>query len=476
MLIRVSPRWPVLAVLFGFAFLPATLLGQDGIPDGTELTIPPADRILTLATFWSEAKYNFAFWDRVPELDWDAAFAQYAERALDVESDIQFFRLAIEFGDLLGEGHANLTLPSRLWPAYGAQPFIELSPVGNEAVVTNVASGLADRIPIGSVVNEIEGKPLRQYLAEEVDPWVGASTPQYQFAMSLMGEDEQIAGALMGRPGTEVTLSFVAPDGSGHTEAFVRQPLAEFVGADWLRQGRVNKPHFEWRWLDNDIAYVGIHVFWDEAVVEQFEEIVPQLRARARGIIVDVRLNGGGNSAYGDRIGSYFTERRVPVMTWTSPKHVAAYKAWGSRQDESGEYRAYGVGRATIEPQVIMVDPAPGPALSVPTVLLQSAYTYSAAENFVLVMQQMPQVTTMGTTTAGSTGQPLILRLPHGIYAGITTKRDMTPEGEDIVGVGLAPDVEVLDSPGSIADGRDLPLERAVEHLLRVGQQGRPER
>jgi hypothetical protein len=104
MLKRVSHRWPVLAVLIGFALLPGTLLGQDGIPAGTELTIPPADRILTLATFWSEAKYNFAFWDRVPDLDWDAAFARYSERALNVQSDIQFFRLAIVAGWIRGGG------------------------------------------------------------------------------------------------------------------------------------------------------------------------------------------------------------------------------------------------------------------------------------------------------------------------------------------------------------------------------------
>ena len=82
----------------------------------------------------------------------------------------------------------------------------------------------------------------------------------------------------------------------------------------------------------------------------------------------------------------------------------------------------------------------------------------------------------MGTTTAGSTGQPLIFRLPHGIVAGITTKRDMTPEGEDFVGVGLVPQLEVLDSAQSIAEGRDLQLERAVQHLLRVRQPGQPER
>jgi C-terminal processing protease CtpA/Prc len=37
-------------------------------------------------------------------------------------------------------------------------------------------------------------------------------------------------------------------------------------------------------------------VFRDEAVVKQFEQILPQLRSRARGIILDVHLNGGGNS------------------------------------------------------------------------------------------------------------------------------------------------------------------------------------
>jgi carboxyl-terminal processing protease len=462
-------RCASLAALTAFGPLCEPVASQDVARDGTELTVPPSDRLLTLATFWSEAKYNFAFWDRV-DLDWDAAFVEYTERALQVESDIEFFRLAIEFGDLLGEAHTNITLPRTLWAAYGAQPFIELSPVVDEAVVTNVARELVGRIPIGSVVTKIDGTALRRHLADEVDPWVAASTPQYQFAMSLMGEDEQIAGALMGRPGTPVTLEFVTPDGSVHEEAFIRQPLAEFEDADWIGRGRANKPHFEWRWLEHDIAYVGIHVFWDEAVVEQFEEIVPQLRDRARAIILDVRLNGGGNSAYGDRIGSYFTDVALPVMTWTSPKHVAVYKAWGSRRDASNEYLPYGRGTATVDSRTQVLEPAPGAALTVPTVLLQSAYTYSAAENFVLVMQRLPQVTTMGTTTAGSTGQPLILRLPHGIYAGITTKRDMTPEGEDIVGAGLAPDVEVHDRPSAIAEGRDLQLERAIEHLRRTAR------
>jgi C-terminal processing protease CtpA/Prc len=457
-------RGLMVAGTIGAAISTTAVRAQEELTDGSDLTISVSDRILTLATFWSEAKYNFAFWDRV-DVDWDAALAEYTQRALDVESDIEFHRLAIEFGNLLGEAHTNIILPRHLRPAYGAQPFIELSPIGAEAVVTNVASDLAARIPVGSIVTHIDGQELRRYLAERVDPWVAASTTQYQFAMGLMGEDEQIAGALMGRPGSSVRLNYLSPDGAPHEAAFVRRSLADFQGADWTRQGRANKPNFEWRWLDDDIAYIGIHVFWDGDVVEQFERIVPELRARARGIVVDVRLNGGGNSGYGDRIGSYFTDTPVPVMTWTSPAHIAAYKAWGSRRNHAPEYTAYGQGRATIETVEHILEPATGSALTVPTVLLQSAYTYSAAENFTLLMQQMPQVTTMGTTTAGSTGQPLVIQLASGTYAGITTKRDMTPDGEDFVGVGLAPDIPVLDSADAIAAGRDLLLERAVEHL-----------
>ena len=95
-----------LAVILVSLMSPVPVLAQDDPADGTELTVSPSDRILTLATFWSEAKYNFAYWDRV-EFDWDDAFVEYTDRALKVQSDIEFFRLLIEFGNLLGEAHTQ---------------------------------------------------------------------------------------------------------------------------------------------------------------------------------------------------------------------------------------------------------------------------------------------------------------------------------------------------------------------------------
>jgi hypothetical protein len=41
----------------------------------------------------------------------------------------------------------------------------------------------------------------------------------------------------------------------------------------------------------------------------------------------------------------------------------------------------------------------------------------------------------------------------------------MTADGEDFIGTGLVPDVEVLDRAAAIAQGRDLSLEKAVSFL-----------
>ena len=52
---------------------------------------PPteAERLLGLARLWKEADYNFVFFDHVPELDWDAAFAAYAPQVQGGEGHLR---------------------------------------------------------------------------------------------------------------------------------------------------------------------------------------------------------------------------------------------------------------------------------------------------------------------------------------------------------------------------------------------------
>ena len=41
-----------------------------------------AERIFGLSQIWASAHYNFAFFDRIPDLDWDAAYLDSLPRSL----------------------------------------------------------------------------------------------------------------------------------------------------------------------------------------------------------------------------------------------------------------------------------------------------------------------------------------------------------------------------------------------------------
>lgn len=93
--------------------------------------------------------------------------------------------------------------------------------------------------------------------------------------------------------------------------------------------------------------------------------------------------------------------------------------------------------------------------------VLIDAGTRSAAEGFVVFMDQIPGVTLVGRPSNGSTGQPLIVSLPGGGFALIVSKRNTYPDGTEFVGVGIQPDIVVETTIDDVRAGRDPVLERA---------------
>ena len=104
-----------------------------------------------------------------------------------------------------------------------------------------------------------------------------------------------------------------------------------------------------------------------------------------------------------------------------------------------------------------------------PVVLLTNARTYSAAEDFVVGFVSMHRGKLVGETTGGSTGNPMLMKLPGGGMAFICTKDDSFPDGRVFEGAGIAPDIRVSPTIVDIRAGRDPVLTRAVA-LLRTGK------
>jgi C-terminal processing protease CtpA/Prc len=98
-----------------------------------------------------------------------------------------------------------------------------------------------------------------------------------------------------------------------------------------------------------------------------------------------------------------------------------------------------------------------------PVVVLTSRATMSSAEMFVMAMQNLPQVTIVGDTTAGGVGNPIFRELPNGWTYRLSTGITADAQRRIIEGVGIFPDVSVITTAADSANGIDRMLEKGIE-------------
>jgi C-terminal processing protease CtpA/Prc len=129
-------------------------------------------------------------------------------------------------------------------------------------------------------------------------------------------------------------------------------------------------------------------------------------------------------------------------------------------------FRAWGElpGWFSFDPQSIPPDTQH--LLTNPVIVLTSARTFSAAETFVVAFDAMHRGKLVGQPTGGSTGQPLLLKLPGGGSARICTKDDSYPDGKVFEGKGIVPQIAVEPSVEDIRQGRDPVVEAALKALI----------
>lgn len=428
---------------------------QPGAPP-PELT--DAERLYGLSLIWQEVNYNFAFFDQVPELDWDSAYRAAIPRVLAAPTTWNYYRELQRFVALLHDGHTGVWMPSSLGEESARRdtyPWVLTRNVGGRVVVRGVGESLLETIPLHSEVLEIDGRDAATVALERRLPFIAQSTAHYRLDVALRE-------ALHGPADAPVEIRYRTPEGDVRTATLRRdRRTREDV---WVPDVNAAKPPFELQWLDGDVAYVALNTMADTMTAVAFERALPELR-RAKGLVIDVRENGGGSSGVGYRVLSWLTEDTLATSRWRTREHRAAHKEWGRWNDEHRAYREMdawydGGSHGTIEP-------ADGERLVVPTAILQDHETFSAAEDFIIAADAMPHVTTVGRRTGGSTGQPLVHELPGGGGFRVCTKRDTYPDGRDFVGVGALPDVRVENTLADLHAGRDAQLERAVALVRR---------
>src|SRR5437879_7235455 len=82
-----------------------------------------AERAATVASVWAEARYNFAYWDRV-RADWDSGLVANLKLAAEPQSDLLFYRRLRRLVALLGDGRAAVIAPPTLRSRIARPPLL----------------------------------------------------------------------------------------------------------------------------------------------------------------------------------------------------------------------------------------------------------------------------------------------------------------------------------------------------------------
>lgn len=228
-------------------------------------------------------------------------------------------------------------------------------------------------------------------------------------------------------------------------------------------------------WPEDDVALLRVNTFGDRKVVEEFERMFPEIQRRARKLIIDISMNGGGNSGNAaDIIGHFVEGDSISHGRWSTPSYKAAYASWGvncTPADTVGNswarecYLNYTHQAVYDGGKNVYRYPADYPRHIVPTVILTSVNTASAAEDMLVMADGQKHITRMGLTTNGSTGNPLMLRLLPDLGVRICTLEETFPDGRKFVGTGIKPDIEVPDMYENLRQKDDYLVKAALKYL-----------
>ena len=216
----------------------------------------------------------------------------------------------------------------------------------------------------------------------------------------------------------------------------------ETIDFDIVREV-VNINYVEYEILDENIGYVMVFDFMGDAIEGVKEAIEAFKAADVKGMILDLRSNGGG-----------LLEASVQLADLILPEgNVVSVKT------KYGYEEQY---------------PIDNEYYDVPLVLLVNGYSASASEIVAGAIRDSGEGTIIGTKTFGKGVVQSVIPFPDGSALKITNARYYTPSGECIHEVGIQPHVEIeLDENAVTRYGinklpheEDAQLQKAVEMIL----------
>ncbi len=222
-----------------------------------------------------------------------------------------------------------------------------------------------------------------------------------------------------------------------YSDSLIRQ----YLGTDYkIASG------LRYRVLDDNIGYIRCASFESAIGEGNLDEALSYLLF-CRGLIIDIRGNGGGDLTTAERLAGRFVQEKTLVG-------YMQHKTGTGHNDFS-------------EMKEIYLEPSSNVRWHKKVCVLTNRSVYSAANAFAVWMHCLPNVTLVGDHTGGGSGMPMNNSLPNG-WSVRFSACPMYDANKQQTEFGIDPDMKVdLTNDITIGSYRDDIIEAARELLVK---------
>lgn len=365
-------------------------------------------------------------------VDWDTIYDKYFPRIESVQSDQEFYLTIAEMLGELNDAHTNVVTPY-----LGERMFASVINRGELAIIQQVGySGMMAGLEPGMLLLRVDRKDLDDIvptidmsLDNSSTPWMRQIRAYEKLLIIPDNPDELLDITVIDQNGVEKNISI---------------KLLE-TPQDWEPQSIwPQPPAVEWKRLTNDIGYIRIDRLWNNGddIVKEFDSAMNEL-IQTKGIILDLRLNGGGDSVIGDKIAGRFLSEPFEYGQDHFRKRIYKF-AWRKTVN--------GVAKPRMDVYAGKV------------VVLTDYAVMSSAEWLVGALVDSGRAISIGRVTGGATGNPIQFSLPGGSVR-YSTASFTRPNGNLVEGVGYQPNIEIEWTVKDYLNNNDPDIEAAIKWI-----------
>jgi len=194
-------------------------------------------------------------------------------------------------------------------------------------------------------------------------------------------------------------------------------------------------PSVTWSETSDNIGYMRISRFADSNTVDLATKAAQEFKDKhVKGIVLDVRGNGGG----------YLTSAQAVASLWLNDKVIVQEKGNANEVLRSNNNPILG---------------------GIPTVVLVDGGSASASEIVAGALHDNGAAKLVGVKTFGKGSVQEIVNLPNATGLKVTIAKWYTPNGKNISEQGIQPDVQLSISDDDVKAGRDPQKDKAMQLL-----------